>query len=123
MTVQQRLMDMKVLGRGELETITICQARGWCYVAIDWKAIAYARSLGITTFALRVILRWTSYTLISSNSAIPCGIQPLSQDCGLVNLLLLAAQPRQVQDSFRNAKWIGSIGHTLYLPAGTRQSA
>ena len=56
-TIQQRLVDVKSLGRGELETITICQTRGWFYAAIDQRAIAYARSLGVTTFALRVILR------------------------------------------------------------------
>jgi hypothetical protein len=64
-TVQQRLVEVKGLGRGELETITICQMRGWFYAAIDQRALAYARSLGITTFALRVILRllWTQRIL------------------------------------------------------------
>jgi len=64
-TVQRRLVDMKTLGRGELETITICQARGWFYAAIDQKAIAYARSLGVTVFPLRVILRlfWMRHIL------------------------------------------------------------
>lgn len=64
-TVQRRLIDVKGLGRGELETITICQTRGWFYAAIDQRAIAYARSLGVTTFALRVILRllWTQHIL------------------------------------------------------------
>jgi len=64
-TMQRRLVDMKALGRGELKTITICQARGLFYAAIDQKAIAYARSLGVTTFPLRVMLRllWMRHIL------------------------------------------------------------
>ena len=64
-TVQRRLVDMKVLRRGELETITICQARGWFYAAIDQKALTYARSLGVIIFTLRVILRllWMRHIL------------------------------------------------------------
>jgi hypothetical protein len=56
-TLQQRLGAMPALGSGELETRTICQTRGWFYAAIDQQALAYARSLGVTMFALRVILR------------------------------------------------------------------
>jgi hypothetical protein len=68
-TLQQRLVEMPTLGRGELETIIICQARGWFYAAIDRQALAYARRLGVTTFALRVILRllWTQHIISQEN--------------------------------------------------------
>jgi hypothetical protein len=46
-TIQRRLVDMKALGRGELETITICQARGWFYAAIDQKAMAQYAFRGV----------------------------------------------------------------------------
>jgi len=75
---------MKALGRGELETITICQARGWFYAAIDRKAIAYARSLGVTTFALRVILRLLWMQHIISQEEVRALIQELWEKDKLV---------------------------------------
>jgi predicted nucleic acid-binding protein len=82
--VQRRLVDMKTLGRGELETITICQARGWFYAAIDRKAIAYARGLGVTTFALRVILRLLWMRHIISQEEVRALIQELWEKDKLV---------------------------------------
>jgi predicted nucleic acid-binding protein len=84
MTIQRRLVDMKALGRGELETITICQARGWFYAAIDQKAIAYARSLEVTTFALRVILRLLWMRHIISQEEVRALIQELWEKDKLV---------------------------------------
>jgi predicted nucleic acid-binding protein len=83
-TVQRRLVDMKALGRGELETITICQARGWFYAAIDQKAIAYARSLGVTVFPLRVILRLFWMRRILSQEEVKTLIQELWEKDKLV---------------------------------------
>jgi hypothetical protein len=83
-TVQRRLVDMKALGRGELETITICQARGWFYAAIDQKAIAYARGLGVTTFTLRAILRLLWMRQILSQEEVRALIQDLREKDKLV---------------------------------------
>jgi hypothetical protein len=74
-TAQRRLVDVKNLGRGELETITICQARGWFYAVIDQKAIAYANSLGIIAFALRAMLRLLWMRRILSQEVVRALIQ------------------------------------------------
>lgn len=54
---QNRLLENKFLGKGELESITICQSRNFFFSAIDQKAIDYAQSQGITVFPLKLILR------------------------------------------------------------------
>ena len=75
---------MKALGRGELETITICQARGWWYAAIDRRALAYARSLGVTTFTLRVILRLLWVRRVMSQADVRALLQALWEQDKLV---------------------------------------
>lgn len=54
---QNRLLENKFLGKGELESIIICQSRNFFFSAIDQKAIDYAQNQGITIFPLKLILR------------------------------------------------------------------
>src|SRR5262249_34152028 len=52
-----------------------------------------------------------------------CGVEPLPQGGGLVCVLLVATQFRQLQDALGDAEWIRTIGHTLHFFSKRAKSA
>jgi hypothetical protein len=52
-----------------------------------------------------------------------CSVEPLLQGGGLVGVLLVAAQFRQLQDTLGNAEWIRTIGHTLHFFSKSAKAA
>ena len=80
---EQALLESPNLGKGELEAITICQKRGYAFSAIDYQAIRFAESKGITVFPLDVVLRLLWEMKILSKAQVRKLIDNLEEKNGL----------------------------------------
>ena len=61
-TYRELIVANRVLGKGELEAISICKSRGYVFSSMDSAALRFAVSLNVETLELHSILRamWES---------------------------------------------------------------
>ena len=58
-----KITKLKTLGNGEIECISICKNRNYCFVSNDKKAIKFAENLDISIVDLETILCYLAETL------------------------------------------------------------
>ena len=79
-TYRKMLVVNRVLGKGELEAISICKMRGYVFSSMDTAALRFAVSLDVETLELHSILRALWKSGMMSKEEVKALIQELEEE-------------------------------------------